>query len=615
MVSKSAKTAVPERSDDATVDGERRRGRGARSNHTGRFETERREEVDDGWEGLGDLEAFKTEVYEEPARTIITRNDSPDIAFDRSINPYRGCEHGCIYCYARPTHCYLGLLGRPRLRDQALSPRRTPPSCSSASFPSRATARRRMALGTNTDPYQPIERERQHHARDPRGAGAHLDHPVGIVTKSALITRDIDILARMAKRGLARVALSVTTLDRKLARAMEPRAATPAKRLDAVAPLSDAGIPTTVMVGAVIPGLNDPEIERILETRAKPPARVGRLRAAAPAARDQGAVPRMAGDRVPRPRRARHPSDAIDARRPRLHIPSSACASAALVLTPSKSACVSAWRSNGSASTRFATRCAPTSSSAPCSPGNKCGFSEVFLKPRGGPGFDLSPTRQTFPVMGNAAAELRPRPTFELEAAELQLHGGPVAGVDEAGRGPLAGPVVAAAVILDPQRIPDGINDSKVLDEETREILFVRIRATAIVGVGMADVKRIDRQNILHATMWAMAQAVAQLAVMPKMVAIDGNRAPKLKCPARTIVKGDARCLSIAAASIIAKVTRDRIMVQLAAKHPGYGFERHKGYSTPEHHDAIRRLGVTDHHRRSFRTVQLALGLIEEEAL
>ena len=215
--------------------------------------------------------------------------------------------------------------------------------------------------------------------------------------------------------------------------------------------------------------------------------------------------------------------------------------------------------------------------------------------------------------MGNA--EPRPLPTFELEAAELQLHGGPVAGVDEAGRGPLAGPVVAAAVILDPRRIPDGINDSKVLDEETREILFVRIRATAIVGVGMADVKRIDRQNILHATMWAMAQAVAQLAVMPKMVAIDGNRAPKLKCPARRSVKGDARCLSIAAASIIAKVTRDRIMVQLAVKHPGYGFERHKGYSTPEHHDAIRRLGVTDHHRRSFRTVQLALGLIEEEAL
>ncbi len=212
-------------------------------------------------------------------------------------------------------------------------------------------------------------------------------------------------------------------------------------------------------------------------------------------------------------------------------------------------------------------------------------------------------------------ADSRPQPTFELEAAELQLHGGPVAGVDEAGRGPLAGPVVAAAVILDPERIPDGINDSKVLDEDTREVLYARIRATAIVGVGIADVARIDRDNILAATLWAMAQAVAQLAVEPKLVAIDGNRAPALGCPSRTLVKGDARCLSIAAASIIAKVTRDRLMVTLGAKHPGYGFERHKGYGTAEHHDAIRRLGVTVHHRRSFRSVQLALGLIEEEVL
>lgn len=214
--------------------------------------------------------------------------------------------------------------------------------------------------------------------------------------------------------------------------------------------------------------------------------------------------------------------------------------------------------------------------------------------------------------MGNADSQTRP--TFELEAAELQLHGGPVAGVDEAGRGPLAGPVVAAAVILDPERIPDGINDSKLLDEETREILYTRLKATAIFGVGIADVKRIDRDNILHATMWAMAQAVAQLPVTPKLVAIDGNRAPKLKCPSRTIVKGDARCLSIAAASIIAKVTRDRLMVALGAKHPGYGFERHKGYATAEHQDAIRRLGVTVHHRRSFRTVQLALGLVLEDS-
>jgi len=212
--------------------------------------------------------------------------------------------------------------------------------------------------------------------------------------------------------------------------------------------------------------------------------------------------------------------------------------------------------------------------------------------------------------MGNATAELRPRPTFELEAAELQLHGGPIAGVDEAGRGPLAGPVVAAAVILDPERIPDGIDDSKVLDPETREVLYRRIRATAIIGVGVADVAMIDRINILHATMWAMAQAISQLPQTPKLAVIDGNRAPKLNCQSRTVVKGDARCLSIAAASIIAKVTRDRMMVKLGGQHPEYGFERHKGYGTAEHHAAIKRLGVTVHHRRSFRAVQLALGLI-----
>ncbi|MHA1573534.1 MAG: ribonuclease HII [Alphaproteobacteria bacterium] len=200
-------------------------------------------------------------------------------------------------------------------------------------------------------------------------------------------------------------------------------------------------------------------------------------------------------------------------------------------------------------------------------------------------------------------------PTFELEAAELQLHGGPVAGVDEAGRGPLAGPVVAAAVVLDPQRIPDGINDSKLLDEEARAFLYGRIMKTSHVGVGIADVERIDRDNILAATLWAMAEAVAQLSVAPKLAAVDGNRAPQLDVPVRTIVKGDARCLSIAAASIIAKVTRDRLMILLGAKLPGYGFERHKGYGTAEHQDAIRRLGVTVHHRRSFRPIQLALGL------
>ena len=202
------------------------------------------------------------------------------------------------------------------------------------------------------------------------------------------------------------------------------------------------------------------------------------------------------------------------------------------------------------------------------------------------------------------------RATFELERAEHALGRAPVAGVDEAGRGPWAGPVVAAAVILDPDAIPRGIADSKVLMPEEREAIYARIRATARVGVGIADVDRIDRDNILNATMWAMREALAQLAPAPRLALIDGNRAPRLAIEARTIVQGDARCLSIAAASIVAKVTRDRLMVDLARAFPGYGFERHKGYGTPEHHDALHRLGVSPHHRRSFKPVQLALGLV-----
>lgn len=247
----------------AAVAAQRRRGRGARSNHTGRFEAEQRTAFDDGWESLSDLEVFKTQVRDEPARTIITRNDSPDISFDRSINPYRGCEHGCVYCYARPTHCFLGhsagldfetkLYAKPdaaMLLERELSnPRYVPKT---------------IALGTNTDPYQPIERER----RITRAILEVLErngHPVGIVTKSALVLRDLDILARMAERGLAKVALSVTTLEKRIARAMEPRATTPTKRLEALRELSAAGIPTTVMVAPIIPGLTDNEIEQILK--------------------------------------------------------------------------------------------------------------------------------------------------------------------------------------------------------------------------------------------------------------------------------------------------------------------------------------------------------------
>ena len=200
--------------------------------------------------------------------------------------------------------------------------------------------------------------------------------------------------------------------------------------------------------------------------------------------------------------------------------------------------------------------------------------------------------------------------SFELEAVELEIHGGPVAGVDEAGRGPLAGPVVAAAVILDPANIPDGIADSKVLSPEVRLVLYQRILATAQVGVGVSGVDRIDTENILNASLSAMADAVAELPRRPRLVLIDGNKVPpRLRCASRAIVRGDAKCLSIAAASIIAKVTRDAMMIELGRAYPAYGFERHKGYPTPEHQAAIGRHGVTPHHRRSFKTVQLALGL------
>jgi len=201
------------------------------------------------------------------------------------------------------------------------------------------------------------------------------------------------------------------------------------------------------------------------------------------------------------------------------------------------------------------------------------------------------------------------RATFELETVELELHGGPIAGVDEAGRGPLAGPVVAAAVVLDPLRLPDGIADSKVLDGKTRRSVYQDILASARVGIGVAEVDRIDSENILQASLWAMAQAVAALGCRPKLALIDGNKAPQLDCTVRTIVQGDAKCLSIAAASIVAKVARDAIMAELARDYPDYGFDRHKGYGTREHHEAIARHGVTPHHRRSFRPVQLALGL------
>jgi DNA repair photolyase len=253
----------PRASVESFVTAERRRGRGAQSNHSGRFEAEVRGSFDDGWESLADLDALRTEVREEPARSIITRNDSPDISFDQSINPYRGCEHGCVYCYARPSHCYLGHSAGLDFETK-LYAKTNAAALLEAELANKRYEPKLIALGTNTDPYQPIERDRRI-TRQILEVLERANHPVGIVTKSALVVRDVDILARMAERGLAKVALSVTTLDRRIARAMEPRAATPAKRLEAVRLLSEAGVPTAVMVAPIIPGLTDPETERILE--------------------------------------------------------------------------------------------------------------------------------------------------------------------------------------------------------------------------------------------------------------------------------------------------------------------------------------------------------------
>ncbi|HWP87172.1 MAG TPA: PA0069 family radical SAM protein, partial [Burkholderiales bacterium] len=205
-------------------------------------------------------------VTEEKARKIITRNDSPDIGFDRSINPYRGCEHGCVYCFARPTHANMGLSAgldfESKLFVKPDAPELLEREISAPNYSPRV-----IAIGTNTDPYQPIERQHQVMRRILEVLERY-GHPVGIVTKSALVVRDLDILSRMAERNLVKVALSVTTLDPKLARTMEPRASTPPKRLEALKQLSDAGIPTTVMVAPVIPALNDSEIERILDAAA-----------------------------------------------------------------------------------------------------------------------------------------------------------------------------------------------------------------------------------------------------------------------------------------------------------------------------------------------------------
>ena len=240
-----------------------RKGRGAASNAGGRFEAEQRVAFDDGWDSGDETPApLATTLAIDATRTIIARNDSPDIGFDRSINPYRGCEHGCIYCYARPSHAYLGL--SPGLDfETRIFYKPQAAALLAGELRKKGYACRPIALGSNTDPYQPAER-RLGITRGILEVLREFRHPVTIVTKSALIQRDLDILADMAKARLAIVTVSVTTLDRELARHMEPRTATPERRLETIAALAGAGVPTGVLSAPMIPALNDSEMEAIL---------------------------------------------------------------------------------------------------------------------------------------------------------------------------------------------------------------------------------------------------------------------------------------------------------------------------------------------------------------
>ncbi|MEE9317134.1 MAG: PA0069 family radical SAM protein [Rhodospirillales bacterium] len=240
------------------------KGRGAVTNRSGRFERETREAVDDGWD-LDDsgLPALRTQVTMETPRKIITRNTSPDIPYDRSINPYKGCEHGCVYCFARPSHTYMGLSAGLDFETRLFA-KTNAAALLEQELSKPGYVPKPIQLGANTDPYQPVERELKI-TRSILEVLARFHHPVSVITKSALIGRDLDILAPMAAEGLAAVGVSVTTLDGKLARTLEPRAPRPDIRLGTIRQLTDAGIPAMVMAAPMIPVLNDAELESIME--------------------------------------------------------------------------------------------------------------------------------------------------------------------------------------------------------------------------------------------------------------------------------------------------------------------------------------------------------------
>ena len=247
---------------DLLIDPSRRRARGAVSNMSGRFEKLERSEIHDGWDIDEERGDFRTHLSFETAKTIITRNASPDLGFDRSINPYRGCEHGCVYCFARPTHAYAGyspgldfetrLIAKPNAAELLEKELRN-----------RRYAVAPIAIGTNTDPYQPVEKS-QRIMRECLEVLRDFKHPVGIVTKGTLIERDLDILRGMASEGLVKVGISVTSLDVKVSRLMDPRAPTPDRRLRMIEKLASEGIPVRLMVSPVVPGLTDHEVERII---------------------------------------------------------------------------------------------------------------------------------------------------------------------------------------------------------------------------------------------------------------------------------------------------------------------------------------------------------------
>ena len=252
-----------EQNKNTTLASSKIRGRGVATNTPGRFEQFETVECDDGWEGDDDLPPLRTEVSTETARSLITYNRSPDLPFDRSLNPYRGCEHGCVYCFARPTHAYLGLSAGLDFETRLIA-RPNAPEVLRKELSTKSYKVATIALGTNTDPYQPIEKIHQI-TRACLSVLSDFRHPVGIVTKGALIERDLDILVQMARDGLVRVGISLTTLDADLSRRMEPRAPSPKRRLSLIRNLTEAGVPVRVMTSPVIPGLTDHELESLLE--------------------------------------------------------------------------------------------------------------------------------------------------------------------------------------------------------------------------------------------------------------------------------------------------------------------------------------------------------------